>query len=100
MNESLERVGAAGLAVSPLGVFDSPRYSALAQERAHGYQTAHPFPQAVFDDFVDPEVAHAISAAFPSRAAMGWVDGDNENNRRRYEHDERMFATVIREMLR
>jgi hypothetical protein len=100
MNDSLERTGTAGLAVSPLGLFDSPRYSRLAQERAEGYQTAQPFPHAVFDDFLDPELAHAIAAAFPARTDMEWVDRDNENNRRRYQHDERMFPALIREMLR
>jgi 2-oxoglutarate-Fe(II)-dependent oxygenase superfamily protein len=95
MNDSLER-----LATSPLGEFDSPRYNRIAVERAHEYQTAQPFPHAVFDDFLDPDLARAISAAFPSRADIEWVDRDNENNRRRYQHDETKLPTLIREMLR
>ncbi len=100
MNESVGSTGTAPGAVSALGEFDSPRYNRLAVERAHDYQTATPFPHIVFDNFLDPDLARAIASAFPSRDEIDWVDRDNENNRRRYQHDETKLPTLIREMLR
>lgn len=89
-----------GTAPQCLGVFDDPRYAALALESAEKYQNAPPFPHAVFDDFLPEELARAVSAAFPARDDLAWVERDNVNNRRRFQHDESRLPALIREMLR
>src|SRR5690606_12215536 len=89
-----------GEAVSPLGVFDDPRYAALALERAAVYQSAEPFPHTVFEDFLPVDLAHELSGAFPAFDDISWIERDNEQNRRRYQHDETRLPILLREMLR
>jgi hypothetical protein len=91
---------AIGRGVTPLGVFDDPAYARLAVERAAEYQAAPAFPHIVLDDFIDPALANELSAAFPAPDAIDWVERDNENNRRRYQHDETKVPPLLREMLR
>jgi hypothetical protein len=86
--------------LDPLGVFDDPRYAALALERAGAYQSAAPFPHGVFDDFLPEHLAHALSASFPTHDSIEWVVRDNENNRRVYQHDETKLPLLSRRMLR
>ena len=85
---------------SPLGIFDNPRYAQIAVERANEYQGAAPFPNICIDDFLPEDIAHALSAAFPSYDDIGWIERDNKNNRRRYQHDETKLPHLLREMLR
>lgn len=89
-----------GGAADPFGVFDHARYARLAVERAADYQGAGPFPHIVLDDFLPPSLALALSAAFPGRETTAWVQRDNANNRRRYQHDETKLPRLLRSMLR
>jgi hypothetical protein len=86
--------------VTPLGTFDDPRYARLALDRSEQYQSAEPFPHVVLDEFVSPELALALSQAFPPVDSIDWIERDNENNRRRYQHDETKLPLLLREMLR
>ena len=45
-------------------------------------KSAAPFPNICVDDFLPENVAHALSAAFPSHDDIGWIERDNKNNRR------------------
>jgi Rps23 Pro-64 3,4-dihydroxylase Tpa1-like proline 4-hydroxylase len=83
-----------------LGVFDDTRYAQLALQRAKEYGSAAPFPNIAFDNFLPEPLAHSLSNAFPQQADISWVERDNENNRRRYQHDETRLPRLIREMLR
>ena len=86
---------------SPLvGCFDDPRYAALALRHTEDYRSARPFPHAVIDDFLPAGLARAVSEAIPARDDLAWVERDNVNNRRRFQHDETRLPTVLREMLR
>jgi hypothetical protein len=85
---------------SPLGIFDDPRYARIAVQRAQDYQGAAPFPNITLDNFLPEPMARALSAAFPRHDDIAWIERDNENNRRRYQHDETKLPRLIREMLR
>lgn len=85
---------------SPLGVFDAADYAKTAVTRATDYQNAKPFPHIVLDDFLPVPLARELSAAFPDPADISWVERNNENNRRRYQHDETKVPMLLREMLR
>lgn len=84
----------------PLGVFDDASYAALALERGPAYRSAAPFPNAVFDNFLPTSLAKSLSEVFPGPDDIAWVERDNVNNRRRYQHDETKLPVLIREMLR
>jgi len=86
--------------VTPLGTFDDPSYARLAIDNAARYQEADPFPHIVLDDFINVDLALSLSAAFPGPDEISWVVRDNENNRRRYQHNETKVPTLLREMLR
>lgn len=96
----LHAAGSAGSPPSPLGVFDDPRYAEIAVGRAKEYQSAAPFPNICIDDFLPEDMAHALSAAFPRPDDIMWIERDNKNNRRRYQHDETKLPRLLRDMLR
>jgi hypothetical protein len=85
---------------NPLGVFDDPSYSRIAVENAQKYQTASPFPHIVLENFIPDPLARALGGAFPGPEDISWVERDNVNNRRRYQHDETKVPPLLREMLR
>jgi hypothetical protein len=89
-----------GSSTGPLGVFDAADYAKTAVTRARDYQTAQPFPHIVLDDFLPQDLARQLSAAFPQQGDIGWVERNNANNRRRYQHDETKVPRLLREMLR
>lgn len=86
--------------LDPLGVFDDPGFAARALDTAPTYQNNRPFPHAVFDDFIPADLARTLGAAFPAADSIQWVERDNENNRRRYQHDETKVPPLLRSMLR
>lgn len=87
-------------APEPLGVLDDPHYAALALERSEGYRGAAPFPHTIIDDFLPDELARAVARSFPVREDLAWIERDNTNNRRRFQHDETKLPKLIRETLR
>jgi Rps23 Pro-64 3,4-dihydroxylase Tpa1-like proline 4-hydroxylase len=48
----------------------NPRYLERAEELAHEYESAEPFPMVVMDDFLAPELAQELLEEFPSIDAM------------------------------
>ncbi len=83
-----------------LGLFDDARFARIALDRAEEYRSARPFPNITIDDFLPVEVARSLAAAFPGPDEIEWVHRDNENNRRRYQHDETKLPRLLRSMLR
>lgn len=86
--------------INPLGAFDDPRFAGMAVKHAETYRTADPYPHIVLDNFLDEDLADALAAAFPAGDSIDWVKRDNENNRRRYQHDETKVPSLLRQMLR
>jgi Rps23 Pro-64 3,4-dihydroxylase Tpa1-like proline 4-hydroxylase len=98
---SKQEIGSGGYGASnPLGVFDAADYAKTAVARARDYQSAQPFPHIVLDDFLPRQLARDLSAAFPRQGDIRWVERNNANNRRRYQHDETKLPLLLREMLR
>jgi Rps23 Pro-64 3,4-dihydroxylase Tpa1-like proline 4-hydroxylase len=86
--------------VSIQGMFDNPRYSKLALEHAPRWKSAHPFPHAVIDDFLDETVAARLARDFPLPDDIEWVLRQNQNNVRRFQHDETKLSPLMRSILR
>jgi hypothetical protein len=86
--------------IRPVGRFDDPKYAKLALDNAAIYQKAEPYPHIYLDNFLDAELAQALEAAFPLPDRIAWVERDNANNKRRYQHDETKLPPLLREMLR
>lgn len=88
--------------VDPIGAFDDPKYAALALAGRDKYRNADPFPHIVFDDFLNRDLADALSEAFPhpDEQHIGWVDCEHDNASKKYQHDETKLPVLIRKMLR
>jgi hypothetical protein len=83
-----------------LGMFDDPRYAKLALEHAPDWQAAEPFPHVVIDNFLDQRVAATFEGSFPGFEDTEWVERNNQNNIRRFQHDETKLPPLIRHALR
>ena len=86
--------------VSPLGMFDDPRFARLALEHAAEWKAADPFPHVVIDNFFNEDVAQAVERDFPVLDSIDWVVRDNKNNIRRFQHDETKLGPMMRSILR
>ncbi len=74
-------------------VFDPAALAALAQSHAAGYAAADPYPHAVFESLLHPEVAETLAREFPRpEDPVGWD---------RYAHDtlEKKLATSKEQLL-
>lgn len=80
--------------------FDNPRYAKLALEHAPLWQSAEPFPHVVIDNFLDEQIARALEREFPRAEDTEWVERNNKNNIRRFQHDETKLPPMIRQALR
>lgn len=86
--------------VSPLGMFDNPRYARLALEYASRWQSAEPFPHVIIDGFLDEGIAAAVEREFPLLEQTEWTVRANANNVRRFQQDETKLPRLMRETLR
>ena len=58
-------------------IFNEETLMALAQAHAASYQSASPFPHAVFDNFMDASILNEAVAAFPSPDSFNFYKYDN-----------------------
>ncbi len=86
--------------VPVFGVFDDPRFAKLALEHAPRWQSAEPFPHVVIDRFLDERIAVELERQFPLLEDIEWVVRNNQNNIRRFQHDETKLPPLIRQALR
>lgn len=56
-----------------MSLFEESRYGRLAREHQAAYRSADPFPHAVIDDFLPPEVCARLADEFPSSHQIDWV---------------------------
>jgi len=85
----------------PTGVFDDPKYAALALARREQYVRAEPFPHIGLDNFLDPDLAKALSKDFPeTEKAKGWVPCQKKETRKHYIQDESYMSSAMRLMFR
>jgi Rps23 Pro-64 3,4-dihydroxylase Tpa1-like proline 4-hydroxylase len=86
--------------VNPTGIFDDPKYAALALENSEKYQKASPFPHIVLNNFIDLELARELARECPKHHDINWVESTQPQSRKRYQHDDKKFTPLIRMMLR
>ncbi len=61
------------------------------------YRQAHPYPHAVFDDFLAPAVASRLLTEFPPVSRDTWINYTHVNERKYGRHDRDSFPPTIRE---
>jgi Rps23 Pro-64 3,4-dihydroxylase Tpa1-like proline 4-hydroxylase len=85
----------------PTGVFDDPKYAALALANRQQYIEAGPFPHIGLDNFLDEDLVKNLGRAFPENGkGEGWVPCDKEETRKHYIQDESYLPSVLRLMFR
>lgn len=82
---------------------DRRALEALGKRAREEYLAASPFPHAVFDAFLDPELARALAAEFPPPTHPGWKRRDHAEQAARLGRLERTgfadVAPVVRHVL-
>jgi len=88
-------------AMAPTGIFDEPKYAALALTSRERYAKAEPFPHIAFDNFLDEGLALALAKSFPGpEDEIDWVINDHNNAQKKLQHDETKLPFLLRQMLR
>jgi len=66
------------------------------------YQKADPFPNIAIDNFLEKNLADALSKAFPKYddQKIDWIVATEKNANKKYQHDETKLPLLIRQMLR
>jgi hypothetical protein len=63
-------------------LFQNQRYKLLAEQHRPGYAIADPFPHAVIDDFLPPEICDKLLAEFPSTECKDWLRFERHHSRK------------------
>lgn len=79
--------------------FDRQALGTLARAHSEPYATKAPFPHAVFDDFLPPELLRAVSAEFPSPRTQGWERYDDPLQKKLGSRDEELLGPHTRMLL-
>jgi hypothetical protein len=58
--------------------FDEEQCRSAGRQLAQTYQGASPFPHALIDDFIDPELLRLVAANYPDLAGKQFFDRDQE----------------------
>jgi hypothetical protein len=80
-------------------LFDSDHFAALARTHQPHYATAVPYPHAVFDDFLPPDVLERVLEEFPA-PGQKWRHLDSANQNKLAAQREAQFGDHTRELLR
>ena len=87
--------------IDPTGMFDDPKYAALALSKRCQFTEAAPFPHIALENFMDEAVVSSLSENMPLPGkGEGWVPCDKEETRKTYIQDESYLPTVLRLMFR
>jgi len=75
------------------------RYEALARQLREQYAAAQPFPHAVIDDFLPPEVCEGLLAEFPGPDSIEWLRFDKHHSVKLATRGETQFGEYTRSVL-
>jgi 2OG-Fe(II) oxygenase superfamily len=81
-------------------LFHGDHYLRLAERHQGGYAAAEPFPHAVFDDFLPPEVCDGLLREFPERRGREWARTDSFDQKKLAAQREDELGDLARAVLR
>ena len=73
---------------------------ARGKDNSKGFRTAHPYPHICFDDFLPVDPLERVLEAYPTDAAMGWGEHQDETAKKRYFREVELWLEPIREVKR
>jgi hypothetical protein len=79
--------------------FDREALRAVAREHASAYRDASPFPHAVFDGLLPPEVLRRVLSEFPSPGSEAWERYDDPLQKKLGSRDETRLGPTTRLLL-
>lgn len=79
--------------------FDRDTLLAVAEDRSAAYAAAHPFPHAVIDDFLPPDVLEGVLAEFPRPQQVDWETFDSPTERKLASNDDSAMGEATRRLL-
>lgn len=75
------------------------RLAALGEKMAADYQSASPFPHAVIDDFLPPELVRRAAEAFPEPGHFPWEKFEGEHEKKLGFYKAELLPPPTRDML-
>jgi len=84
---------------SPYFFFDQEELLARAEALRESYRTAHPFPHAVIDDFMDAEVLERVLSEFPAPDREAWRVYDLDTEKKLASQREEDIGPFTRHLL-
>lgn len=81
-------------------ILDLDKCSKIFDDAAAQYQSAHPYPFGVFDNFLEKEAAHAAMNAFPGVKDEGWIHYVHVNEKKHGLNKMDMIPPDIQEVIK
>lgn len=81
-------------------ILDMEKWGKIFADSAPGYQQAHPYPFAFFDNFLTPEAAQAAMDAFPGVKDEGWIHYVHVNEKKHGLNKMDMIPPDIQDVIR
>src|ERR1700719_2309205 len=78
--------------------FDDPRYAGLALALHNQFRSNSPYPHAVLDDFLSPDVARTLAQSYPDPAdsTIRWKTHSNQNVAHQFVEDPSALSLPMR----
>lgn len=76
--------------------FEREKLTALAVERRDAYASADPFPHAVLDGFVDPDLLDCVLEEFPAPGDVQWWEFDDRREKKLGTRDDSAMGPTTR----
>ncbi len=81
-------------------ILDLPTITHRFQDHADGYQKAHPYPYAQFDNFLEPWAAQKAMDSFPAVKDSGWIHYIHVNEKKHGLNKMDLIPPFIQEVIK
>lgn len=81
-------------------ILDHQKWKAVFEEKAAEYQNAHPYPYAMFENFLDPMAAKKAMEAFPRVKDQGWIHYVHVNEKKHGLNKMDLIPAYLQEVIR
>ncbi len=81
-------------------ILNHDKWEAVFAEKAGTYQSAHPYPYAVFEDFLEVPAAKMAMDAFPKVKDQGWIHYVHVNEKKHGLNKMDMIPPYLQEVIR
>ena len=85
--------------MTPHLLFQHSRYEQMGAKLREGYTSADPYPHAVIDDFLPPEVLEQVLGEFPTPEQIAWMKFERHHSKKLATQGAAQFGNFTRDLL-